>query len=88
MAWVSKFYQSRPASKVEAKNRLKLVLMHDRASISPEVLDRMKLDLLNVVKKYVEIDPNDLEFALSESQRTVTLVANIAIRNNRRTPVI
>jgi cell division topological specificity factor len=63
-----------------ARDRLTLVLMHDRADISPGIMDNMKHDIIEVIKKYVEIDEGDINLALENEDESVALVANIPIR--------
>ncbi|MFM7320190.1 MAG: cell division topological specificity factor MinE [Armatimonadota bacterium] len=66
-----------------AKDRLKLVLMHDRADLPAAVLDQMRGEMLEVLRKYVEIDESELNVALEREDNTVALVANIPIRRVR-----
>ena len=80
MAW---FFNSKKTSKESAKKRLQLVLMHDRASINPQLLDKLKEELLQVIEKYVEIDTSGMEISLDSDKRTVALVANIPIKGTR-----
>jgi cell division topological specificity factor len=63
-----------------ARDRLTLVLMHDRADISPGMMDNMKHDIIEVIKKYVEIDESDINLALANEEESVALVANIPIK--------
>ena len=49
--------RSNRQSATEAKERLKLVLIHDRTDLSQEELDTLKNELLAVISKHVEIDP-------------------------------
>jgi cell division topological specificity factor len=68
-----------------AKERLRLVLVHDRASVSPEFLQVLKNDLIEVISKYMEIDENTLEVNLdSEREDQVALVANIPVKKMKR----
>lgn len=67
-----------------AKERLRLVLVHDRASVAPELLDMLKEDLLQVISRYLEVDSAGLAVALERSEDSVALVANIPIRRVRR----
>ena len=71
-------------SKNVAKERLRLVLVHDRANVSPEVINALKNDLINVISKYMEIDESALEVNLDSSDNTVALVANIPVKRMKR----
>ena len=74
-----------PASKQAAKDRLKLVLMQDRASVSPDFFDIMKREIIDVIKKYIEIDEDALEVELTRGLEAglegPALHANIPIKN-------
>lgn len=74
-----------PASKQAAKDRLKLVLMQDRASVSPDFFEMMKKEIIDVIKKYIEIDEEALEVELTRGLEAglegPALYANIPIKN-------
>ena len=72
------------SSKTVAKERLRLVLVHDRASISPAMLNSLKEDLIKVISKYMEIDEAALEFNLLQDDNEVALVANIPVVKMKR----
>ncbi|WP_088228909.1 cell division topological specificity factor MinE [Desulfosporosinus sp. FKB] len=72
------------SSKSLAKERLRLVLVHDRASISPAMLNRLREDLVQVISNYMEIDESALEFNLCQDERDVALVANIPVIKMKR----
>ena len=74
-----------PSSKNMAKERLRLVLVHDRASVSPHLLENLKEDLIRVISNYMEIDQNALEVQLNREDDSVALVANIPIIKMKRT---
>ena len=72
-------------SKQAAKDRLTLVLMQDRASVSPDVFEMMKKEIIDVIKKYIEIDEESLEVELTRGVEVglegPALYANIPIKN-------
>jgi len=72
------------SSKTVAKERLRLVLVHDRASISPAMLNRLRADLIKVISNYMEIDESALEFNLCQDDKEVALVANIPVVKMKR----
>ena len=67
-------------SKTMARDRLRLVLMHDRADIPAPMLDKLRGELIELLNKYVEIDQDALEVSLDSDHRTVALIANIPIK--------
>jgi len=72
-------------SKDVAKERLKLVLIHDRANISPKFLDMVKGDIIKVISNYMEIDESGFDIRLSRIAQdndnyTSALIANIPIK--------
>lgn len=83
-----KWFERKPKSKDVAKERLKLVLVHDRADISPKFLEMIKSDILQVLAKYAEIDQEALDIELTRvetdgDQYATALVANIPIKQMR-----
>jgi cell division topological specificity factor len=70
-----------------AKERLQLVLAHDRSDLNPELLDQMRREILEVVQKYVEIDIEEGEVSLATEDRVTALVANLPIRRARVKPL-
>ena len=82
------FFKKKSGSKETAKDRLKLILMHDRGDVSPELLENIKNDILEVLRKYVEIDIDqelDLQITQTDSEfgSVPALVANIPIRKKK-----
>lgn len=72
---------SRPASKDEAKQRLKLLLIHDQVDLPAAQLERMKAEILEVIAKYCEIERDEqVEFKLNREDGQVSLVSTIPVR--------
>lgn len=71
-------------SKDIARERLRLVLVHDRSSVSPEVLNNLKEDLIKVIRQYLDIDEDALSVNFENDDQSVALVANIPVKGFRR----
>ncbi len=67
------------SSRQEVKNRLKLVLAHDRSDLTPQMIESMRREILEVVSKYVDLDADAMDFALENTSRVTSLVANLPI---------
>jgi cell division topological specificity factor len=78
--------RKKETSKDVAKERLKLVLIHDRSNVSPQFLEMVKSEIIKVIQNYMEIDERELDIQLTKTnsddgERIVpALVANIPIK--------
>lgn len=76
-------------SKNKAKERLHLVLMQDRANVSADFLELMKQEIIEVIKKYIEVEENEIDVRLTNEVKedgttgAPSLYANIPILNIR-----
>ena len=66
-----------------AKERLQVVLIHDRASVSPELMDKLKTEIIDVISKYMDINKSEMEISLANDSDSVALVANIPVNSLR-----
>jgi cell division topological specificity factor len=63
-----------------AKERLQLVLIHDRTDLSPAVLDALKNDLIAAISKHIDIDPASVSIEIAHEGREQRLVADIPLK--------
>ena len=74
-------------SKNTAKERLHLVLMQDRANVSADFMELMKQEIIDVIKKYIEVDESAIDVRLTNeigedgTKGAPSLYANIPIKN-------
>tara|TARA_B100001094_G_scaffold244171_1_gene240406 strand:- start:227 stop:487 length:261 start_codon:yes stop_codon:yes gene_type:complete len=77
---IDKVLGRQTASADTARQRLQLVLAHDRSDLNPELLEQMRKEILEVVSRYVEIDLSETDVSLETEDRVTALVANLPIR--------
>jgi cell division topological specificity factor len=68
----------------QAKERLKLVLIHDRTDFNPGQMDAMKDELIAVISRYISIDPDAVRIEMSQEGREQRLIADIPLRSAQR----
>ena len=83
---ISRLFGRRKASKAIAKERLRLVLIHDRVGIPPELLNVIKNEIITVISKHVKVEREGIEMTLSHNQGQTRLVADIPIVSCRPGP--
>ena len=72
------------SSAKEAKGRLISVLIHDRTDISPRLLENLRVEMITLLKKYMDIDESNIEIKLNHGTRDVALVANVPVLRVKR----
>jgi len=77
------FSRENPSKEV-AKERLRMVLVHDRASVSPQIWEALKTDLIRVISGYLDIDEESMDVQLQTDKDSVALVASIPVRRVKR----
>tara|TARA_Y100001968_G_C19357466_1_gene717983 strand:+ start:956 stop:1243 length:288 start_codon:yes stop_codon:yes gene_type:complete len=83
---INKLLRRQSTSAKTARERLQLVLAHDRCDLSPDLLDQMRKEILDVVAKYVEIDLEEGAVSLETEDRMTALVANLPIKRSLVSP--
>jgi len=68
------------ASKEVAKERLQVVLAHDRARLSPGLLDTLRDEIIRGISKHVDVDQSNVELSLNYDSGRSRLVANIPLK--------
>lgn len=84
MNFLEKVGLGKSRSAKDAKERLQLVLIHDRAGLSPGRIEALKDDLIDVISKHVEIDQDLVEITLTKDRDRQRLVADIPLAPPRR----
>lgn len=79
---------NKPTPKEVAKDRLKLILIHDRGEIAPDIIEKIREGILEVISKYLDIQVEDVEISVNRSDdeegtNASALIANIPIKNVR-----
>ncbi len=75
--------KKRTSSANRAKERLHLVLVHDRTDLTPEDLRSLKDRLIAVISDYVQIDAAQTEIQIETDGHEQTLIANIPLKSPR-----
>lgn len=87
---LSRIFGRKNNSKDAAKDRLKLVLVHDRANVSPEFLEKIKDEIMQVLAKYMDISEGGLDINLTTAtgedgkSRVPAITANIPIKSIKK----
>lgn len=62
-----------------AKERLKLVLIHDKSTINPQLFNLLRVDILKVISKYMVVNEQQIEMGIDNKNGTTVLAASIPI---------
>lgn len=63
-----------------AKKRLGVVLMHDRLDISPQLMEAIKNDIIDVLSRYMEIDRGTIKVDFEKGKDYAALISNVHIK--------
>ena len=68
----------------QAKDRLQLVLIHDRIDMNPGIMETLKDELIEVISRHVEIDPTAVRIEMNQDGRQQRLIADIPLTPSGR----
>ena len=68
----------------KAKERLQLVLIHDRTNLSNSKLQILKDEIIEVISRHIDIDPESVHIEMNQEGRQQRLIADIPVRGPRK----
>ena len=68
----------------QAKERLHLVLIHDRTNLTNSALEDLKDELIEVISRHIDIDPSSVNIEMNKDGRQQRLIADIPIKGPKR----
>jgi len=77
---LSRIFRNAPQSKEDAKQRLKILLIHDQVDLTPAQLEAMQEEITAVIQKYVEIDRENTEVRLERGENRIALISSVPVR--------
>jgi cell division topological specificity factor len=83
MSFLDKLF-GRKTSADSAKERLQLVLIHDRTDMTPAELDSLRDDLIATISRHVSIDEDNVQIDVEHDGRSQRLVADIPLKSVKR----
>jgi cell division topological specificity factor len=81
---LNKLLRPKDSSRQIAKERLQFVLVHDRAQISPQLLETLKDEIIAVLSRHLDIERDGVEITLSQNRRESRLQADIPLVRRSR----
>lgn len=71
----------KPKSAVTAKERLQLVLIHDRTDLPPGVMEDLRDEIIEVISRHIDVDRDQVDIQIAQDGRKQRLVAQIPLKN-------
>lgn len=84
MNWINKVFGQKEKSGSVAKQRLQMVLIHDRSEVSPGLIEQIKDDIIKVIANRLAIDVEHVKIDLTQSGRESCLIAEIPLETKTR----
>ena len=82
MNFFRKLFAKEPSGAQLAKQRLQVVLVQDHLAMPPGTMEAIKAEIMEVISRHLEIDPEGVEVAVERRGSGDELVANIPVRRN------
>ena len=82
--FIERIFGKNRKSANQAKERLQLVLVHDRINMTNSALDDLKDEIIGVISRHIDIDPNAVIIEMSQEGRQQRLIADIPIKGAKR----
>lgn len=80
MGFLDRIFQARGGSKEDAKQRLKLLLVHDQVDLTPSQMDAMKEEIIEVIARYCDVDLDRVELRLERGADDVRVTSSVPVR--------
>ena len=81
---LSRLFGRKRKSALQAKERLQLVLVHDRTNLTSSSLEDLKDELIEVISRHIDIDPSAVSIEMTNVGRQQRLVADIPVLGPKR----
>jgi cell division topological specificity factor len=76
---IRRFFGEKASGQV-ARQRMQVVLMHDRMDLTPDIMESLKNDILSVLSRYMEIDQQTIRVDLEKGKEYTALVSNVHVK--------
>lgn len=82
--FIERIFGKNRKSANQAKERLHLVLVHDRTNLTSSALEDLKDELIDVISRHIDIDPSAVNIEMNQEGRQQRLIADIPIKGPKR----
>ncbi|MCU0571950.1 MAG: cell division topological specificity factor MinE [Syntrophobacteraceae bacterium] len=83
---IRRWFGEKPSGKL-ARQRMQVVLMHDRMDLTPDIMEALKNDILAVLSRYMEIDDQSIRVEVEQGKDFMALVSNVQVKRLYRKPM-
>ena len=84
MAFWDAWFQRKNNTKEIAKKRLRLLLIHDQVDLTPSQMSEMKAEIIEVIERYLSIEPEDTHLVLNRFEKQIQLVGSVPLSEDQR----